>query len=501
MGIRQSASLGYRNRPSPRVVQRSKLLQILVILVYVILYLLLFAPRAEHFDILISILCVSTIALWFGPVSLIGGNDNRKAYDPATLFNFAVFYYVVKGVPFAWNVKPAFLSIMTFEDISHVFSQVTVYMVLGLLAWNWAYHRAMSRQLLRPLRGSIDEEESLSSGQTFTHAGVVLLGLVGAFSFFMLVDSTGGDITLFIRQPWLLAYLGTSTFGVRSSLGFLWVYGTYMLPLAALMWLAISGSQGRIPGLAWWIFAIVSIVVLLLFSPRAIVVSFIISVLVVYHLAVTRIRPYVLLTFGLFAVVFSYMINIWRSITRTVSLQGIVEGIGIIIGRAEIGEALRFLGGTDLSDIRVFTLISHTYGNALSLKYGGTLLRIFYQVIPRAIWSDKPLGLGYEIGLLFGSNYSGVPPGFFGEMYMNFHIFGVVFGGLILGFGLAALYREWITKGTGIVGIVLYAILVPRILLLPSSTIANLVISTAILFLGAILAFRISAKYRGRIER
>jgi oligosaccharide repeat unit polymerase len=318
----------------------------------------------------------------------------------------------------------------------------------------------------------------------------------------MLFDSTGGDITLFIRRPWLLAYLGTSDFGVRSSFGFLWVYGTYMLPLAALIWLAITGSQGKSPGLTWWIFMVASIAALMLFSPRAIVVSFIVSALVVYHLTVSRIRLHILLMLGLFAVGFSYLINLWRSIARTVSLQGIVEGVGIIIGQANIsiGEALRFVGGTDLSDIRTFTLISYTYGNALPLKYGATLLRILYQVIPRAIWPDKPLGLGYEIGLLFGSSYSGVPPGFFGEMYMNFHVFGVIIGGMILGYGLAALYREWIVKRDGVIGIVLYAILVPMILLLPSSTIANRITSMAILFIGTFLAFGISVRHRERIK-
>jgi hypothetical protein len=69
----------------------------------------------------------------------------------------------------------------------------------------------------------------------------------------------------------------------------------------------------------------------------------------------------------------------------------------------------------------------------------------------------------------------------------------VVVGGLFLGMLTAYLYKNWMLDPQNVTGLVLYSIVAPRLLLIPSSTIANLVTSLFIFCTGAVFALRISA--------
>jgi oligosaccharide repeat unit polymerase len=70
-------------------------------------------------------------------------------------------------------------------------------------------------------------------------------------------------------------------------------------------------------------------------------------------------------------------------------------------------------------------------------KLGQSLVQFVWAVVPREIWPSKPPNLDTEIGeKIYGARTYGssaVPPGFFGEMYMNFWYAGIVMGALLLG--------------------------------------------------------------------
>ncbi len=81
--------------------------------------------------------------------------------------------------------------------------------------------------------------------------------------------------------------------------------------------------------------------------------------------------------------------------------------------------------------------------DVLSLQYGKTIGVWFLAPIPRELWNNKPLiSVGPIIGsTIYGNRVSGVPPGFIGEMYWNFHAFGLLFGSIALGWLL-----KWLDK-------------------------------------------------------
>lgn len=65
--------------------------------------------------------------------------------------------------------------------------------------------------------------------------------------------------------------------------------------------------------------------------------------------------------------------------------------------------------------------------------YGSSFLRVFAWVIPRSIWADKPLTVTVQVGELYipGRGVSMVPL-LWGEVYLNFWIFGLLLYPLIL---------------------------------------------------------------------
>ncbi len=469
--------------------------RIWLIIVYVVLYLVLLLPRAEYFLVFLTTLLVTALSLWFGPFALASAGTSRKLYDPATIFNTAVFYYSIKATPLAWGERPYFLTILNYSDIARIYPIACLYIVLGLISWNLAYnHVIRSKPKVNQVPPLPDNSSRLSARKGDLTLGVTFLTLVGIVSFFMFFRSIGSSLTVFLTNPWMRAYLADSTYGSGSSLAYFWMYGIYMLPIASILWLASFGKQGRTPHLIWWIHSGVIVGVMFLISPRANLVGYIISLLITYHLLVRPISFSVLGLAGLGTALYSYLTNLWRGIMGGMNTPTIDAGLNELTYRANTNEFLNFFGGIDLTDIRLFVLIRDAYGDTLPLKYGATLLRIISQFIPRALWPNKPYDLGIEIVRLYDTNTtSGAPPGFFPEMYMNFHLPGILIGAFLLGTGLALLYKVWILEPSNkISGTVFYAILAPKIFLTVSATFANSATTTLIALVGSAIGLMLS---------
>jgi oligosaccharide repeat unit polymerase len=79
-------------------------------------------------------------------------------------------------------------------------------------------------------------------------------------------------------------------------------------------------------------------------------------------------------------------------------------------------------------------IISNVPGK-LQYQNGATIAQWLIAPIPRSVWSEKPLiAPGPLIGqAVYGTERSGVPPGFVAEMYWNFGLGGVIVGGALLG--------------------------------------------------------------------
>ncbi len=148
------------------------------------------------------------------------------------------------------------------------------------------------------------------------------------------------------------------------------------------------------------------LLLLIFISTRTTVLGYLISLLVAYNFLVKRIRFSFLVLVVLLGYAYSYGTNIWRGIVSSNTYQSIGDAQADFAPELFLSDMLDFSLGTDLSDIRVFILIEQHYGRVLPYEYGSTIIRVITQLIPRAIWSEKPLDLGIEIGGLYLSEDS-----------------------------------------------------------------------------------------------
>jgi hypothetical protein len=85
-------------------------------------------------------------------------------------------------------------------------------------------------------------------------------------------------------------------------------------------------------------------------------------------------------------------------------------------------------------------------------RHGRTLLVTLLGFIPRAVWPDKPIGMGKEItkytdGIFYNSRHGhSLTITFLGDFYVNGGWFGIVLGGTIFGF-LCRIVATYTAKG------------------------------------------------------
>jgi len=484
-----------RVRQGEPMLPRRRRWDALLLGLYAALYLVLFLPSARYPGLVWLTLVPTALALWFGPLALVSGRGDRQWYDPATLFNFALFYYGIKGVSLATGQCPTYLDSMSYPKIVSGYHLVAFCTTAGILGWWIGYRWALGQvgrredQTIQASDLSSCCPERMSSYRP--HIGVLLLSLVGLASLAMFFHSTGIGVLTLIHNPFQRCYLTDGSMGVAAPLANLWKVGIGMFPLASLFWLATT-EQGSKPSPFLWAHASAGLCLHLMVSGRAGLLAFVVSMVFLYHL---RVRNISLGGFGVLcaaAITYAYVIRTWRHVVGTL---GQAQGNDLWSALSVQG-LYSFLNSTDLSDIRFFVLISDVYGQSLPLKYGTTLLRVFSQLVPRSLWPTKPVDLGVEIGELYGAGpLTGSPPGFFAEMYMNFGVLGVLIGSALLGVALALLYQRWMCRHSEPASTALYAIFLPSVLLLPSATFANVVITLTFSVAGTIFAFRVSAPW------
>jgi oligosaccharide repeat unit polymerase len=101
-------------------------------------------------------------------------------------------------------------------------------------------------------------------------------------------------------------------------------------------------------------------------------------------------------------------------------------------------------------------------GPDLRLSYGSTYGWLFVAWIPRQYWPTKPVNIDTTIGMKIYDAVSygtgAVPPGFFGELFLNFWYFGIPIGCWLLGRFIRFLHARFIQQTVGRNAILVYVV-------------------------------------------
>lgn len=104
-----------------------------------------------------------------------------------------------------------------------------------------------------------------------------------------------------------------------------------------------------------------------------------------------------------------------------------------------------FLGRANLANMQMtFLIVANVPGHS-PLLLGRSFAWAALAFVPRSLWPAKPVSLGLYLTRKFinSATITGVPPSFIGELFLNFHLFGVIVGCALLGLFTAKVYNRF----------------------------------------------------------
>jgi len=114
----------------------------------------------------------------------------------------------------------------------------------------------------------------------------------------------------------------------------------------------------------------------------------------------------------------------------------------------------------------IFSVLVHAGSQTFPRLWGGSFLELFLQPIPRSWWPDKPWPYDVEVGYHLTGVRTAIPAGLVGELFLNFHLPGVILGMFLYGAACRAVYRRLLGRPRDPGNVLLYALLFPYLPLL-----------------------------------
>lgn len=115
----------------------------------------------------------------------------------------------------------------------------------------------------------------------------------------------------------------------------------------------------------------------------------------------------------------------------------------ITVGGLRDSAAHALVYNRNFGDMETAARVINNVPDVIPYQNGKTIVGWALAPIPRAIWPDKPvINVGPLIGYqIYGTRGSGVPPGFVGDLFLNFGPLGVPAGSIVIGWVLLAIDR------------------------------------------------------------
>lgn len=215
-----------------------------------------------------------------------------------------------------------------------------------------------------------------------------------------------------------------------------------------------------------------------------------------------------ILIFVIFPVITEYRVIIWKegsvvSVGEFLSHMGIVHDKLRGYSRSEFQQISLRPFMNRMVGLDSFSMILMKTPEAVDFQMGGTLRYFFIAWIPRVLWEEKPL---IDTGRWFAENFFNQPPGIsnsmaimnIGELYLNFHVLGIILGMFFLGiiYKIAYLYFVKYSKASAI-SVLLYIFVFFGLINIEGSITTILVSLLHTLFLLILISWFLKVKISG----
>ncbi len=254
----------------------------------------------------------------------------------------------------------------------------------------------------------------------------------------------GGFLLIMQMQGGILTHMASFGLGRFRSLGGLQHIAVFLdiSVLASLLWYASGKNVGRNP--VFWVVFITSLAMQFAWGGSRSAVIFPMAYLLAIRLFYDRSIPWARIAgTGAIAIVLFGMLGLVRHSTYGGKVPELEALVNLnIVKSVEYAEKRVEERSSGVSN---FTAIVGRVPQDVDLLYGWNYLGTLLNFVPRAIWEEKPRGIGsYVTKYLYGTKgeiqledsepkVGGNPPGPTGALYWNFYIPGVVLGWAIFG--------------------------------------------------------------------
>ncbi|MBI6908502.1 O-antigen polymerase [Pseudomonas palleroniana] len=256
--------------------------------------------------------------------------------------------------------------------------------------------------------------------------------------------------------------------------------------LAWFIRLTRHDKKSRIERFCFWVYFLGGIFVCALQGQKSTIFVIILSLIIVRHYRVKRVSLVkgAVLGFVMFVSLMAYHL-FKQEFLATGRFFFINEDQGIFLSFVHF-LAVQFTG--NLMQLQTMTVLIDSMPQRLEWQNGTTLLMIILILIPSGLFPDKPLtAAGVFTGAFWPDKWlmegTTLPPGIFGELYMNFGAPGVLFGAFFLGIIWGRLYGAVIYNPQSDRALGIYALAVASMLHLFRGELASVALLVASILL------------------
>jgi len=399
-----------------------KVALILLIIILTILSVLPFFPE-EYFGecwVVLFMVWIMILAVWqqWARTDLFG------VFSPVHVFCFIYAIYFVIG-----PVNLIVTGQQMVENQEDVFFVTLLYILMGLVSFLLSYRLSIGRSMA-PYCQRIIWQPSRLHIKRATMA--CIFGFLFGTAFFVyVIHQVGG-----VRYIW--SNMGEVYGKVFTKSMYPILLGHGFIEASLFLHFGIAIHRRKMSGYSLFLIQLfLTFLLQSMFGGRGIFIQNIFVLSFLYHVFVRRTNFLKLVSVFLLMFLFLLGYGHLRS-----SLSGEVQPINFSLVKFIYG----FLVGTNDGMGPVLTFVSDM-PKKLDFLYGKSFVQLLWQFIPRSIWNDKP-GLFAGVIMkdaffpgLWELGYS-KPPTLIGELYANFHVFGIIGGMAVFGYLSGKLYLK-----------------------------------------------------------
>lgn len=346
-------------------------------------------------------------------------------------FTLRVFYLVAFG-----DYRVAGLAYLDGSDLYMLINLGLFYALVGLLCFYMGYTFSLGSSLAFRL------PYPAATWHTKRARTVVFVySLIGAICYALLVSRIG-------TLDFILLNLNRINLFLEGK-GYIYS-GSQLLIIATIFWFA-SLSKARESKL-FWVCCICVFLMFMVLGRRSTILLLIGSMLIIYHYLFKKIRLKSAIVFG--SLLFSLLISIY--VYRIVS--GHSQKTKLYDSLSE-NPLVFVMEQSEFRNFDMFLLIIEETPERIPHHWGSDILNIFYTPMPRSIWPDKPKPVGLRlVNEFFPERKAGIPPTLLGQLYLNFHLPGIMVGMLLLGIFCKTIYVYFQLHKNNVAVVILYSI-------------------------------------------